>query len=175
MAKKYSADEKATALATLQANGGNVKVTASLLRIPRKTLESWSKGGGMKNEPIPEGLVEEKSHLLAEGLDKVATLLVGELSNPEKVAKASLKDIAISLGIAVDKRNLLRHQPTSISARMDTNQKAAYERMLAKLIESSVTHGTPIDRAEGIELMTLQLPDFKSVLGVNENESTTIH
>lgn len=171
MGKKYSADEKATALATLQANGGNVKVTASLLGIPRKTLESWSKGGGMKNTPIPEGMVEEKSNLLAGELDKVAALLVGELTNPEKVAKASLKDVAISLGIAVDKRNLLRHQPTSISARLDTNQKAVYERMIAKMIDASIKNETPIDRAEAIELMTVQLPDFKTVLGVNENDS----
>jgi hypothetical protein len=175
VAKKYSADEKATALATLQANGGNVQLTASLLRIPRKTLESWSKGGGMKNTPIPEGLVEEKSNLLAEGLDKVATLLVGELSNPDKVAKASLKDIAISLGIAVDKRNLLRHQPTSITARLDNNLKTQYERMLTKLIEGSASNGTPIDRAEGIDLMMLHLPDFKSVLGEKENETDSIH
>jgi|ERR1044072_2779859 hypothetical protein len=171
MAKKYSADEKATALAALRANGGNVQKTSDVIGIPRKTLENWAKGGGMKMTPIPEGLIEEKSSLLAGELDKVAALLVGELSNPDKVAKASLVAVATSLGIVVDKRNLLRHQPTSISARMDTNLKSQYERMLAKLIEGSAANGTPIDRAEGIDLMTLHLPDFKAVLGVNENDS----
>ena len=172
MAKKYSADEKATALATLQANGGNVKVTASLLQIPRKTLESWSKGGGMKTVPIPEGMIEEKAGVLADNLYTVATLLVGEMSNPEKIAKASMKDLAIAAGISIDKHNLLRHQPTSISARVGSgNTKEQYERMLKHLMDGAEKNGSPIDRAEAIELMSLNLPDFKIILGVNENDS----
>ena len=174
MPKKYSADEKATALATLQANAGNVKTTASLLGIPRKTLESWSKGGGMKTVPILEGMIEEKAGVLADKLDHIADLLTKELSNPEKIQKASLKDVGITLGIAIDKRNLLRHQPTSISARVgngDTKQQ--YERMVAYLMEQSAKNGEPIDRKEAIELMTLNLPDFKIILG--ETDSDSIH
>jgi hypothetical protein len=170
VAKKYSADEKATALATLQANGGNVKVTASLLRIPRKTLESWSKGGGQKMAPIPQGMIEEKASVLADNLYIVATLLVGEMSNPEKIAKASLKDLAIASGISIDKHNLLRHQPTSITARVGSGTKDQYERMLKHLMDVAAKNGSPVERAEAIELMMLNLPDFKIVLGENEND-----
>src|SRR5690349_9138116 len=105
MANKYSRQTKATALATLKANGGNVTLTAKLLQIPRKTLEAWSKGEGMKLEAVPQEMIEEKASELADRLDVIAGLLTREMTNPEKIARASLKDVSIALGVTIDKRN----------------------------------------------------------------------
>ena len=142
---KFTPEFKATALATLQANGGNVSRTASLLNLPRKTLESWSKGLGMKAAPIPEGLIEQKASELADNLDKVAALLVNEMNNPEKIAKASLQDVGIALGIAIDKRNLLRHLPTSISERVEVNRRSQYESAVTRFIAECKKRGAEFE------------------------------
>jgi hypothetical protein len=163
---KYTAEQKAEALATLKANGGNVQYTASLLRIPRKTLEAWSKGDGLKLEPIPDGMIEQKSDELADRLDHIASLLTKEMTNPEKIAKASLKDVGVTLGITIDKRNLLRHQPTSITAKHDLGLKAKYERAVDAFVKHSEQGGFPVDRAEAIDLLAINLSDIKEILGV---------
>lgn len=158
MAKtKYTADQKATALATLKANGGNITYTASLLRIPRKTLSAWSAGNGLTE--VPEGLVEEKASELADKLDHIASMLAQELTNKEKIAKASLKDIGVTLGITIDKRNLLRHQPTSITAKLDANRNH-YELMVTHLVQEAKRKGLEVSREEAVAALRIHHPDI---------------
>ncbi len=162
MANKYSRETKATALATLKANGGNVTLTSRLLQIPRKTLEAWSKGEGMKMESVPQEMIEEKANQLADRLDEIADLLAAEMKNPEKIKKASLKDVSIALGVTIDKRNLLRHQPTSITQRTESRTTTKrYEAAVTKMIEEAAKKDFVIDREEAIGLLESQIPDIR--------------
>lgn len=108
--RKYSDEDKATALAALDANGGNVKRTATELEIPRITLLGWADGRGV--HPVVSELQQEKRGALAERLEEIAHKIVDIL--PDKLQDATLQQCATSLGIIVDKRQLLMGKPTGI-------------------------------------------------------------
>lgn len=108
--RRYSDEERANALAALAANGGNVDRTARELGLPRKTLEHWAKGD---INPVVAELGQQKKVSLADRLEEVALALVAAM--PRKLANATLQQIAVSLGIAVEKMQLLRGAPTSIT------------------------------------------------------------
>jgi hypothetical protein len=99
----YSDEERATALAALDGNGGNRQRTARQLGIPRKTLATWASGAV---HPAVADLRHQKKRELADGLEQVAYLLLDAI--PGKLEGANLQDLAISLGILVDKMLLLR-------------------------------------------------------------------
>lgn len=105
--RRYSDDFRASALAALAANGGNVKKTARQLGIPLLTLWTWSK------HPQISTSRNEKKGELADAIEQVAWQIVDQM--PDKIAKASLRDLATCLGIAVDKMRLLREQATAIT------------------------------------------------------------
>jgi transposase-like protein len=86
--------DKKVALAALAANDNNVKRTAKQLGMSHSTLRRWAVGA----EPTPDA----ERNLLAQ-LKSVAWQLSNDLSDPEKRAKATLRDIAIALGVAMDK------------------------------------------------------------------------
>lgn len=110
--KQYSDSEKATALALLDANGGNVSGTARQLGIPAKTLENWAKHKGVG--PDVANIGEVKKRALADKLEDLAHQIID--SAPGKIEKAGLKDSLIAFGTAVDKMQLLRGKPTAIIA-----------------------------------------------------------
>jgi hypothetical protein len=99
----YSDEERATALAALDGNGGNRQRTARQLGIPRKTLATWASGAV---HPAVADLRHQKKRDLADGLEQVAYRLLDAI--PGKLEGASLLELAIGLGILVDKMLLLR-------------------------------------------------------------------
>lgn len=107
--RTYSDEEKAAALLALDANGGNVAKTAREARVPRKTLEEWEKG---RIHPAVANIRQHEREPLADRLEAMAHDLVDVM--PDKLAEASLQQIALTLGIAVDKMRLLREQATAI-------------------------------------------------------------
>ncbi len=52
MARQYTDAERADALAALQMNGGNIKLTCRELDIPRRTLKDW------RTKALDAGVVE---------------------------------------------------------------------------------------------------------------------
>lgn len=70
MSVTYSEEDRVNALATLEANGGNVKRTAQQLGIPRGTLITWRD----KSEPVTSTLSERVSEVI-----DTKTAEVGEL------------------------------------------------------------------------------------------------
>ena len=90
--------DKAAALSALRANGGAIRKTARQLGIPESTLRGWAREG-VRATKKPAPTDEE----LAVQLRELAHRLAGELLRPEKLSKASAKDLAIALGIALDK------------------------------------------------------------------------
>lgn len=118
MARRYSDEDRSNALAALAANGGNVERTAKQLRIPETTLRHWARG---ERHPETAQMGEQKKGPLADAMEEVVFVLVGMM--PEKAKDAPLKDIGVTVGIAVDKIRLLRDQPTSISASALTDEQ----------------------------------------------------
>lgn len=115
----YSESEKSTALAALEANGGNVSQTARDLNIPRKTLEHWSNGHGVNDDVAKDCQIKKRD--LADELEKLAMTLVDAI--PEKIDDATLQHTAVTLGITLDKMQLLRGKPTAINQDMTDPEK----------------------------------------------------
>lgn len=114
--RQYSDSDKALALATLDANGGDVSKTAKTLKMPRKTLEDWAKG--RKQHPDVADMRHLKKKELGEKLDEVAHALADNLlirAGSELSHLVPMKDIATSLGIVIDKGQILKGEPTAIT------------------------------------------------------------
>lgn len=109
--RRYSDDERATALAALVANDNNVQRTARELGIPEGTLRRWMTG---ERHPEAAQMSEQKKGPLADGFEAVAWQLIDGVT-PDKIAMADVKELMTGAGIAADKVQLLRGKPTSIT------------------------------------------------------------
>lgn len=107
--REYTDDEISSALVALEANGGNVSKTAREIGIPRMTIIGWRDGTMRSTNPAVTGTRQEKRKELAERLHEVAWGLTELLPDAAKVAKEKgwVNQIAIAIGVALDKRELL--------------------------------------------------------------------
>lgn len=131
--RQYSDNDKAVALATLDANGGNIRQTARVLKLPESTLTDWSNGRGACPE-VTE-IRQVKKGQLAEKLEEVAHALTDNIllrAQSDFSLLTPLKDFAVSLGIAIDKMQVLKGEPTSISK--DVTERTNEERA-ARILE----------------------------------------
>jgi transposase-like protein len=153
----YTDDHKATALAALTANGGNLKRTAQQLGIPRTTLAGWANGHHVSAEVAKTR--HQKERCMAEKLEELAHKVVDLM--PSKLEAATLSQCAVALGIIIDKMRLLREESTAINetAANPDDQRRFYallgqaldpypEAKLAvgRLLKYTSEHGRPPDR-----------------------------
>lgn len=143
--RSYTPEDKAASLAALAANGGNLAKTAAQVGVPRKTLAEWQKqqtprGGVADASPPKKAAAEQVAKLLpgakvalSDRLEQVASALVDKMDDPEKIAAATLSQLAVAAGVAIDKMRLLREQPTSIPGATLSDEERA--RRLAALEE----------------------------------------
>lgn len=125
--RQYSDKDKAAALALLDANEGNVRKTARDTGVPHKTLDGWAKG---RINADCADIRTDKRKELSERLEDLAHTLVDLL--PEKLPNASVRDLAGALIVAVDKMQLLKGSPTTISK--DVSERTNEERA-ARILE----------------------------------------
>src|SRR5688500_10613116 len=107
--RQYSDEDRYVALAAVDLNGGNVYRTAKALDMRAKTLDDWEKGRQKRMEERSGEFAKnrkEKRGDLAAKLEDVAHTIVESM--PSKVAKATLSQSAVALGIAIDKVRILR-------------------------------------------------------------------
>lgn len=104
----YTAEEKAAALAKLDANHGNVTRTARELSIPGKTLEGWAKGRHVT--PKIELLREKKREDLATRYDEIAQLALDRVK--QLIPTANLEQAFDIANGSVSNKQLLTGQPT---------------------------------------------------------------
>lgn len=111
---RYATEDKAKALALLKSNGGNLKRTARQIGVPPATLRMW------RNDPedaAPAELREQKEAELESHLESIALRYAKALDNDATVmaivASRDPSKLAIVLGIAVEKIQLLRGKPTA--------------------------------------------------------------
>lgn len=119
--RRYSDNDRATALAALDACAGNASEAARVTGVPRKTLEEWDAGR------VADGVAElrqEKKAELSELFEDIARDILQ--AAPKKIDDASLKDAMVAAGVAVDKMQLLKGKPTEITeSRADPATTAA--------------------------------------------------
>lgn len=112
----YSPEQKAAAIAHCEANNGNWKITARQLGYPRDTVRYW-----FENRERYAQFHTSKRGDLIQKLDERTHLLVDSIT-PEKIADANLSQIATAAGIMIDKSQLLKGLPTSISENIERNE-----------------------------------------------------
>ncbi len=143
MAREYTPEEKAAALAALEANRGNLKRTARECGLPVTTLRRWDAevgpdpgrtkdhggpSGGpdpeanpartpKKHPPTPVAAVEAARTILADELERAVRGMVGQFFDEAKLREAGLKDTATTVGILIDKMRLLRGEATGHDSR----------------------------------------------------------
>lgn len=136
--RQYSDNDKATALAALDANGGNVNKTAKQLGISESTLRSWVNGRGT-NVEIAD-LRERKKDQLAGRLVEIAHLLIDAM--PAKITDANLQQSATTLGITIEKIQLLDGSATERTEVIETLTDDERARRITEILERARLRGT---------------------------------
>ena len=107
--RRYSDDEKAYALEILEVYRGNVDKAAKFLEIPARTLSHWA--AGQNRVPAVEVIQDTKREEMHEALEKLAWKIVGAMEFT--IEEADLRALTTSLGILIDKIQLLRGLATA--------------------------------------------------------------
>lgn len=108
MRRQYSDNDKAAALAALDANGGNVKRTAREMSLAVSTLKRWR--DGQVNDDVTALRPQKRAELAAVIREELYAIL--ELL-PEKRDDATYSQLATAAGIFTDKLRLLNGEDTS--------------------------------------------------------------
>ncbi len=111
--RQYSESDKATALALLAANAGNITRTARETGFPATTLRQWRDGEHINEEVTL--LRDQKKEELADLFERVARLYLDRALAPDTVSETKGKDAVIAAATAIDKMQLLKGAPTAIN------------------------------------------------------------
>ena len=114
--RDYPAELKASVIQALQANGGNLVTTCNLFNIPRETVRYWWENSERFNE-----FRQLASANLADKLENIAHSYTDSLADHDKSEISAVDKIRI-VASAVDKMQLLRGQPTSITESVERNE-----------------------------------------------------
>ncbi len=105
-AKAYSEDDRATALAFLEANKGNLSKTARQTGISRNTIRYWSSGGAINDKTV-ESSTHKKGDLA--GLwEREAEAALEQATGIRSAGDANYRDLITAAAIATDKARTLR-------------------------------------------------------------------
>lgn len=132
----YSVERKAEVLALVQANGGNVKRTADQTGIHHATIQYW-----IANPNRLAGIQQHKVVELAEKLENIANQCADLL--PAMLPAASVREVVGAMGQSIEKMQLLRGEPTSItgSAVSEEERQAKlngiFERIQARAVDAA--------------------------------------
>jgi len=140
----YTSDDRAAGLAALQSNGGNLRRTARETGISDATLRRWRDETDARKDAANGARMPEARATLADRLREFvdAALTVA----PHKLHEANLRDVFTSLGIAIDKLQLLEGKPTSIDEVRDGDGRRELDEVLAKL---AARHASQDGQASG--------------------------
>lgn len=110
--RRYDDKFRASAVVMLEAAGypekeGVLMIVSRHLGMPHNTLRNWYHS---VHNPPPSELRRDKKRELTEELRDIAYKLIGAI--PGKIEDATLQQVSTSLGIVIDKMQLLSGQPT---------------------------------------------------------------
>ncbi len=126
--RDYPIELKASVIAAIEANGGNVLATSKLFNLPRDTVNYWWNHA--------ERFVEVKhasSQSLADQCEGIARNLAESISGHD-LSIVPLHHKASAFGVIVDRMQLLRGQPTSITVDLERTE-------LTVILQSSLSAG----------------------------------
>lgn len=106
----YSEETKAAIVAAIEANNGNVFATARLFNVPHDTAYYW----WYNSDRYSEFQKQKSSFSLADNIEEIAKKSTDSLL-AQDFSTVNARDKATILAIAVDKMQLLRGLPTSIT------------------------------------------------------------
>ncbi len=119
MRRKYSDRERAEALAMHDA-GESLRKIQEVTGIPDSTLSAWINHNQGMNDDIPD-LRTFKKLDLASKLDAIAHQCAGLL--PDRLPEANVREIVGAMAQSIEKGQLLRGDPTNISASNSRNSQ----------------------------------------------------
>lgn len=119
-------------------NKYKLQEVADHLGVPSRTLRRWHNG---ENGAPPDDVVQETKKDLASRLEELAHKLIDAALNDLENTDATLQQINTSLGIVLDKRQLLIGKPTEIvdDASLTDDERAA---RVASLLDKARTRRT---------------------------------
>lgn len=146
-------DDRAAALAALEANEGNLRQTARELGIAETTLRRWrnqqapSENGAHK-KAVEARLPKQRASLAERFKDFVHEALDAA---PAKLENASMGDLFRAIGISVDKIQLLEGKPTGIEEVRGELTDAERAARVARLFDAARARrdGCPSEDAGG--------------------------
>ena len=123
--RRYTDDDRATALAVLDSNNGNLSRTSKETGISISTLRNW------RDDPHPDlaELGNQKRAALSDLWEEVARTYIGRALNEAAVKDTGAQSAITVAAIATDKLQLLQGKPTEIN-RHEHNERATPERAL---------------------------------------------
>jgi len=168
---RYTDEDKAAALAYLQANGGAVNQTARELGIPLSTLKTWATGQFLGPKAVE--IYRTMKESLSSKLEDVVHQMVDAM--PEKIPEASLRDLGATVGVLVDKMRPLREEPTEITESL--NRKDLLEHLIERTMEEfpGTTREEVIDIIRDVKPEAIKFPDLRSGARSEENERKSSH
>lgn len=110
----YTEQERQNAVAVYD-NTGNLELASETLGIPKSTLHGW-----LQDPSYPSDVRIKKAQSLADKFENAAHTFI-DLA-VKKAKKAPVNHLATAAGIAVDKMQLLRGQPTNITANVERTE-----------------------------------------------------
>ena len=112
--RQYSPSERANALAVYDSIGSLEKASEAL-GIPMSTLAGWAQNGSL----MSEARIQKRADLAVK-FENAAHLFLDNAV--KKVKKAQFQHLMTGAGIAIDKMQLLRGQPTSITETIESHE-----------------------------------------------------
>lgn len=137
--RRYSDQEQADALATLDACDGNISEASRVLGIPHETIRAWV--AGLRRPAIPH-LVDASKAALAERYDRIVSKLLDVCEDPDKLDKMSAAAAMLAACQGTDKALLLRGEATTITSTADDERSAALKNRYTRL--HKVTDATTV-------------------------------
>lgn len=101
MSGRYSEDDKAAALATLDANDGDTHATSRATGISRRTLQRWQNERAAENAPDDGDHLATQAQALQASLLGTSAALVGAIRL--QIDGAPLNQLSAALGVVVDR------------------------------------------------------------------------
>jgi transposase-like protein len=115
--RSYPEETKAALVAAIEANNGNVHATAKLFDVPHDTAYYW----WYNSDRYSEFQKRVGKLSLADGIELIAEKAKDSLIEHD-FSIVTARDKAAILSVAVDKMQLLRGQPTSITESLDRQE-----------------------------------------------------
>lgn len=127
--RRYTDDDRATALAVLDSNAGNLSRTARETGVPASTIKRWADD---RADDLTE-LRDQKKEALSEVWDKVARAYLARALDPAVLKDTGGQSAITAAAIATDKLQLLEGKPTEVTEVRSSDAKRELADRIARL------------------------------------------